>query len=109
MKILYRKLFYKFREAKFSALEKKAKQVKFEVTRYRLSSNVKRSIKLVASAFGILIVTGYITYEFFLDASTKQRVDIAYYAGLNKVGLVSKRVWKKFDKPFSKRLRKMNN
>ena len=87
---LERKLFHKFRNAKFGALEKKAKQVKFEVTRYRLSSNVKRSIKLVASALGILVATGYITYEFFLDANTKQQVDIAFYAGLNKVGLVSK-------------------
>ena len=87
---LERKLFYKFRNAKFSALEKKAKWVKFEVTRYRLSSNVKRSLRLLASALGVLVLSGYITYEFILDADTKQRVDIAYYAGLNKMGLVSK-------------------
>ena len=87
---LERKLFYKFRDAKFGALEKKAKQVKLEVTRYRLSSNAKHSIKLLASALGVLILFGYITYQFILDTDTKQRVDIAYYAGLNKVGLVSK-------------------
>jgi len=87
---LERKLFYKFRDAKFGALEKKAKQVKLEVTRYRLSSNAKHSIKLLASALGVLILFGYITYEFILDTGTKQRVDIAYYAGLNRVGLVSK-------------------
>ena len=87
---LERKLFYKFRDAKFGALEKKAKQVKLEVTRYRLSSNAKRSIKLLASALGILILFGYITYEFILDTGTRQRVDIAFYAGLNRVGLVSK-------------------
>ena len=87
---LERKLFYKFRDAKFGALEKKAKQVKLEVTRYRLSSNAKHSIQLLASALGVLILFGYITYEFILDTDTKQRVDIAYYAGLNKVGLVSK-------------------
>ena len=87
---LERKLFYKFRNAKFSALEKKAKQVKFEVTRYRLSNNVKQSLRLLAFAFGVLVLSGYITYEFILDADTKQRVDIAYYAGLNKMGLVSK-------------------
>ncbi len=87
---LERKLFYKFRDAKFGALEKKAKQVKFEVTRYRLSSNVKRSLRLLASALGVLILFGYITYEFILDTDTKQRVDIAYYAGLNRMGLVSK-------------------
>ena len=87
---LERKLFYKFRDAKFGALEKKSKQVQFEVTRYRLSSNAKHSIKLLASALGVLILFGYITYKFILDSDTKQRVDIAYYAGLNKVGLVSK-------------------
>jgi len=87
---LERKLFYKFRDAKFGALEKKSKQVKLEVTRYRLSSNAKHSIKLLASALGVLILFGYITYEFILDTDTRQRVDIAYYAGLNRVGLVSK-------------------
>jgi len=87
---LERKLFYKFRDAKFGALEKKAKQVKLEVTRYRLSSNAKQSIKLLASALGVLILFGYIIYELILDTDTRQRVDIAFYAGLNKVGLVSK-------------------
>ena len=87
---LERKLFYKFRDAKFGALQKKSKQVKLEVTRYRLSSNAKHSIKLLASALGVLILFGYITYEFILDTDTKQRVDIAFYAGLNRVGLVSK-------------------
>ena len=88
---LERKLFYKFRDAKFGALEKKSKQVKLEVTRYRLSSNAKHSIKLLASALGVLILFGYITYEFILDTDTKQRVDIALNDRLNKVGLVSKK------------------
>ena len=88
---LERKLFYKFRDAKFGALEKKAKQVKLEVTRYRLSSNAKHSIKLLASALGVLILFGYITYEFILDTDTRQRVDIALNDRLNKVGLVSKK------------------
>ena len=87
---LERKLFYKFRDAKFGALEKKAKQVKLEVTRYRLSSSAKHTIKTLASALGVLILFGYITYEFIIDTDTRQRVDIAFYAGLNKVGLVSK-------------------
>ena len=87
---LERKLFYKFRDAKFGALEKKAKQVKLEVTRYRLSSNAQRSIKLLASALGVLILFGYIIYELILDTDARQRVDIAFYAGLNRVGLVSK-------------------
>jgi hypothetical protein len=88
---LERKLFYKFRDAKFGALEKKSKQVQFEVTRYRLSSNAKHSIKLLASALGVLILFGYITYEFILDTGTRQRVDIALNDRLNKVGLVSKK------------------
>ncbi|MCL0039559.1 L,D-transpeptidase [Nitrospinaceae bacterium] len=88
---LERKLFYKFRDAKFGALEKKSKQVKLEVTRYRLSSNAKHSIKLLASALGVLILFGYITYEFILDMDTRQRVDIALNDRLNKVGLVSKK------------------
>jgi len=87
---LERKVFYKFRNSKFEALEKKAKKVKFEVTRYRLSSNVRRSIKLVASSLGVLALSGYIAYEFILDTDTRKRVDLAYYAGLNKIGLVSK-------------------
>jgi len=88
---LERKLFYKFRDAKFGALEKKAKQVKLEVTRYRLSSNAKHSIKLLASALGVLILFGYISYEFILDTDTKQQVDIALNDRLNQVGLVSKK------------------
>jgi len=88
---LERKLFYKFRDAKFGALEKKSKQVKLEVTRYRLSSNAQHSIKLLASALGVLILFGYITYEFILDTDTRQRVDIALNDRLNKVGLVSKK------------------
>ena len=88
---LERKLFYKFRDAKFGALEKKAKQVKLEVTRYRLSSNTKHSIKLLASALGVLILFGYITYEFILDTDTRQQVDIALNKRLNQVGLVSKK------------------
>ena len=88
---LERKLFYKFRDAKFGALEKKSKQVKLEVTRYRLSSNAKHSIKLLASALGVLILFGYITYEFILDTDTRQQVDIALNDRLNQVGLVSKK------------------
>jgi len=88
---LERKLFYKFRDAKFGALEKKAKQVKLEVTRYRLSSNAKQSAKLLASVFCVLVISGYIAYKFILDTGTRQRVDIALNDRLNKVGLVSKK------------------
>jgi len=88
---LERKLFYKFSNAKFDALAKKSKQVQFEVMRYRLSSNAKHSIKLIASALCVLVLSGYIAYKFILDTGTRQRVDIALNDRLNKVGLVSKK------------------
>ena len=88
---LERKLFYKFRDAKFGALEKKSKQVQFEVMRYRLSSNAKHSIKLIASALCVLVLSGYIAYKFILDTGTRQRVDIALNDRLNTMGLVSKK------------------
>ena len=84
------RLLEKFRDATFGALEEKDKKVKFEVARYRLSSNVKHTLKLVASGVGILIVTGFMVYQFVLDNPSRQRIDVTWYKGLNKVGLVSK-------------------
>ena len=88
---LERKLFYKFSNAKFDALEKKSKQVQFEVMRYRLTSNAKHSIKVTAAAFCVLVLSGYTVYKFVLNSSTRQLVDIAINDRLNKVGLVSKK------------------
>ena len=59
--------------------------------RYRLSSNAKHSIKLVASVLCVLVLSGYIAYQFILDTGTRQRVDIVLNNRLNKVGLVSKK------------------
>ena len=87
---LERKLFLKFKDANFYALEDKAKKIRFELVRYRLSSNVKKSIKFGLSVLGILIVSGFIIYQGLLDDESKNKVDVAYYAGLNQVGLVSK-------------------
>ena len=87
---LERKLFNKFKDANFYALEDKAKKIRFELVRYRLSSNVKKSIKFTSSVLGLLIVSGFIIYQGFLGAESKNKVDVAYYAGLNQVGLVSK-------------------
>tara|TARA_B110000438_G_scaffold52447_1_gene52654 strand:+ start:1554 stop:2687 length:1134 start_codon:yes stop_codon:yes gene_type:complete len=87
---LERKLFIKFKDANFYALEDKAKKIRFELVRYRLSSNVKKSIKFTSSILGLLIVSGFIIYQGFLGAESKNKVDLAYYAGLNQVGLVSK-------------------
>ncbi|MGY8761983.1 MAG: L,D-transpeptidase [Nitrospinaceae bacterium] len=87
---LEHKLFIKFKDANFYALEDKAKKIRFELVRYRLSSNVKKSIKFTSSVLGLLIVSGFIIYQGFLGAESKNKVDVAYYAGLNQVGLVSK-------------------
>jgi len=92
---LERKLFYKFSQAQFGSLESKSKQVQFEVMRFRLSSNVKRAIKKIAYAFGILVLSGYILYKFVLDSGTRAQVEIVLNDGLNKVGLVSNKGMKK--------------
>ena len=80
----------KFANATFGALEQKDKKVKFEVARYRLSNNVKQTLKLVATTMGILIVSGILVYQFALGIQTQKKVDVAWYQSLNKVGLVSK-------------------
>jgi hypothetical protein len=87
---LERRLLEKFSNATFGALEEKDKKVKFEVARYRLSNNVKQTLKLAATTIGIIIVSGALVYQFFLGAQTRKKVDVAWYQGLNKVGLVSK-------------------
>ena len=87
---LERRLLEKFANATFGALEEKDKKVKFEVARYRLSNNVKQTLKLVATTIGILIVSGLLIYQFVLGAQTQKKVDVAWYQGLSKVGLVSK-------------------
>ena len=87
---LERRLLEKFQNATFGALEERNKKVKFEVARYRLSSNFKRTLKLLGSAIGVIIISGTLVYQFVLGAQTRQKVNVAWYQGLNKVGLVSK-------------------
>ncbi|PIQ96630.1 MAG: L,D-transpeptidase [Nitrospinae bacterium CG11_big_fil_rev_8_21_14_0_20_56_8] len=87
---LEERLYQKFSTATFGALEEKDKRVKFEVARYRLSAGVKTSLKVSAAVLLAVFFTGTLIYELVLDAPTRHRVDVAYYAGLNKVGLVSK-------------------
>ena len=87
---LERRLLEKFQKATFGALEERNKKVKFEVARYRLSSNFKRTLKLVGSAIGVIIISGILVYQLVLGAQTRQKVNVAWYQGLNKVGLVSK-------------------
>ena len=87
---LERRLLEKFQKATFGALEERNKKVKFEVARYRLSSNFKRTLKLVGSVIGVIIISGILVYQFVLGAQTRQKVNVAWYQGLNKVGVVSK-------------------
>ena len=87
---LERRVLEKFFYATFGALEQKNKKVKFEVARYRLSNNVKKTLKLVATTIGLLIISGILVYQFILGIQTQKKVDVAWYQSLNKVGLVSK-------------------
>jgi lipoprotein-anchoring transpeptidase ErfK/SrfK len=87
---LERRVLEKFSKATFGALEQKNKKVKFEVARYRLSNNVKKTLKLVATTIGLLIISGVLVYQFVLGIQTQKKVDVAWYQSLNKVGLVSK-------------------
>lgn len=87
---LEHRLLEKFANATFGALEEKDKKVKFEVARYRLSNNVKQTLKLAATTIVVLIVSGILVYQFALGAQTQKKIDVAWYQGLNKVGLVSK-------------------
>ncbi|MBT3923358.1 MAG: murein L,D-transpeptidase, partial [Nitrospina sp.] len=76
---LERRLLEKFHKATFGALEEKDKKVKFEVARYRLSNNVKRTLKLTGISIGVLILSGTLVYQFVLGAHTRQKVDVAWY------------------------------
>lgn len=82
-------VFQKFQSAQFAPLGEKDKKVKFEVLRYLLSARVRRTAKIT----GIVLATGVVSvltvYHFFLSAETRKQVDLAYYAGLSKLGLAS--------------------
>ncbi len=79
----------KFRSANFAPLDEKDKKVKLEVVRYLLSARVQRSLKFSAITVASLAAAILMTYHFFLDAQTQKKVDVAYYAGLNTMGLAS--------------------
>jgi len=84
------KLYKKFFKANFSPLEDKGKKVRFEIARYRLSSRMKRTLKMTALAMMVLTLSGLAVYNFVLNNETQKEVDLAFYAGLNRLGLVSK-------------------
>ncbi len=82
-------VFQKFQGAQFAPLGEKDKKVKFEVLRYLLSARVRRT----ARATGIILATAVVSiltvYHFILGAETQKQVDLAWYAGLSKLGLAS--------------------
>ncbi len=98
---LERRLLEKFGNANFAGLEEKEKKVKFEVARYRLSQRVKRSIKLAATAVLTLMVAGWMVYQFGVGPETRQELDMAYYAGLKQLGLVSRTDFEKTRENFT--------
>ncbi len=87
---LENKIFYKFKNAQFEALGEKEKKVKIEIARYRISNNLKQTLKIAGAGLGAIILAAGFIYQFILDDATQQRVEVAYYEGLNRVGLVSK-------------------
>jgi len=83
------KLYRKFRHAQFAALNEKDKKVKLEVARYQISSKMKQSLKTVSLLALTLIVGLAVIYQFILPDSARHQVDVAYFASLHKLGLVS--------------------
>ncbi len=84
------RLYGKFQGAQFQALEEKDKKVTREVVRYRLSNRVKQWIQGLALAGLSLTLVGILIYQIVLGESGRQKVDLAWYAQLNEMGLVSK-------------------
>ncbi len=82
-------VFQKFQGAQFAPLGEKDKKVKFEVLRYLLSARVRRTARIAGITLAILAVSTLTVYHFFLSAETQKQVDLAYYAGLSKLGLAS--------------------
>ncbi len=84
------RLYGKFQGAQFQALEEKDKKVTREVVRYRLSNRVKQWVQGLALAGLSLTFVGVVIYQIVLGESGRQKVDLAWYAQLNEMGLVSK-------------------
>ncbi len=83
------RIFQKFQYAQFTALDKKDKEVRLAVARYRLRSGIKRTIKWTAVCFTWMLLIGTGVYHIILDTKTRLSVDVALYSGLNRMGLVS--------------------
>ncbi|MEE8127338.1 MAG: murein L,D-transpeptidase, partial [Nitrospinaceae bacterium] len=82
-------VFQKFRSAQFSPLDEKDKKVKIEVLRYLVSAQVRRMARITGITLATGVVSILMVYHFILDEKTQKQVDLAYYAGLSKLGLAS--------------------
>lgn len=82
-------VFQKFQKAQFSPLDEKDKKVKIEVLRYLLSSRVRRTARTVGITLATAVVCILAVYHLFLSAEIQKQVDLAWYAGLSKLGLAS--------------------
>jgi len=82
-------VFQKFQRAQFAPLGEKDKKVKFEVLRYLLSARVRRTARMTGIILATAVVSILTVYHFFLNVETQKQVDLAWYAGLSKVGLAS--------------------
>jgi hypothetical protein len=82
-------VFQKFRRAHFSPLGEKDKKVKFEVLRYLFSARVRRTARTAGITLAVAVASILTVYHLFLSEQTQKKVDIAYYAGLSKLGLAS--------------------
>ncbi|MFQ5443914.1 MAG: hypothetical protein ACE5EK_04785 [Nitrospinales bacterium] len=60
---LENRVYRKFLFAEFSALEEKEKRVKLEVARYRMSSRLRRSIKMAGAAVVGFLIIGLFIYQ----------------------------------------------
>jgi hypothetical protein len=82
-------IFQKFRRAHFSPLDEKDKKVKIEVLRYLFSARVRKTARTIGISLAVGVASILTIYHLFLSEQTQKKVDIAYYAGLSKLGLAS--------------------
>jgi len=82
-------VFQKFKSAQFAPLGEKDKKVKFEVLRYLFSTRVRRTARITGITLAAAVLFILTVYHFFLGVETQKQVDLAYYAGLSKLGLAS--------------------
>lgn len=82
-------VFQKFRDAQFAPLGEKDKKVKIEVLRYLFSARVWRTARITGIVLAASVVSILAVYHLFLSEQTQKKVDLAWYAGLSKLGLAS--------------------